>query len=71
MPPVTPFVASNTFRRSIDVINADDMTLAGDASFNGGIFLAMEVVDKALKGSMVGERMNSSFEREVREKEMD
>jgi hypothetical protein len=28
------------------------------------------VVDRALKGSMAGERMNNSFGREVREKEM-
>jgi hypothetical protein len=46
------------------------MTLAGGASFNGGIFLAATAVDSALKGSMVGERMNKSFRREVREKEM-
>jgi hypothetical protein len=46
------------------------MTLVGDASFNGGIFLAVAAVDKALKGSMTGERMNKSFVREVREKEM-
>jgi hypothetical protein len=46
------------------------MTLAGDASFNGEIFLAVAVVDRALKGSMAGERMNKSFGREVREKEM-
>jgi hypothetical protein len=46
------------------------MTLVGDASFNGGIFLAAAAVDRALKGSMAGERMNKSFGREVREKEM-
>jgi hypothetical protein len=46
------------------------MTLAGDGSVNGGIFLAVAVVDRALKGSMVGERMNKSFGREVRENEM-
>jgi hypothetical protein len=46
------------------------MTLVGDASFNGRIFLAVAVVDRALKGSMVGETMNKSFGREVREKEM-
>jgi hypothetical protein len=39
---------------------AHDMILAGGASFNDGIFLAAEVVDKALKGSVVGERMNES-----------
>jgi cystathionine beta-lyase family protein involved in aluminum resistance len=39
-------------------------------SFNSGIFLATTVVDRALKGSMVGERMNKSFGKEVREKEM-
>jgi hypothetical protein len=67
---VTSFAASKSFSRSIDVIEAHDMTLAGGASFNGGIFLVVAVVDRALKGSMVGERMNKSFGREVREKEM-
>jgi hypothetical protein len=52
------------------VINAHDMTLVGDVSFNGGIFLAVAVVDRTLKGSMAGKRMNKSFRREVREKEM-
>jgi hypothetical protein len=37
------------------------MTLSGDASFNGKIFLAAAAVDRVLKGSMVGERMNKSF----------
>jgi hypothetical protein len=46
------------------------MTLAGDASFNSGIFLAVVAVDRALKGSMVGERVNKSFGREVIEKEI-
>jgi hypothetical protein len=46
------------------------MTLAGGASFNGGIFIAATAVDRALKGSMAGERMNKSFGGEVREKEM-
>jgi hypothetical protein len=46
------------------------MTLAGVASFNGGIFLVTAVVDRALKGSMAGERMNKSFGREVRENEI-
>jgi hypothetical protein len=70
-PLVISFVASKSFCRSIDVSKTHDMTLAGDASFNGGIFLATTVVDKAMKGSMVaGERMNMSFGREVREKEM-
>jgi hypothetical protein len=46
------------------------MTLAGGASFNGGIFLAAAAVNRALKGSMVGEMINMSFGREVREKEM-
>jgi hypothetical protein len=46
------------------------MTLAGGASFNGWIFLAAAAVDRALKGSIVGERMNKIFGREVREKEM-
>jgi hypothetical protein len=46
------------------------MTLVRYACFNGGIFLTATVVDRALKGSMVGERMNKGFGREVREKEM-
>jgi hypothetical protein len=46
------------------------MTLAGDASFNSGIFLAAAVVDRALKGSLAGERMNKSFGRELWKKEM-
>jgi hypothetical protein len=46
------------------------MTLVGCASFNGGIFLAAAAVGKALKASMVGETMNKSFGREVREKNM-
>jgi hypothetical protein len=44
-PPVTSFTASKSFYRSVDVINTHDMTLASDASFNGGIFLAAAVVD--------------------------
>jgi hypothetical protein len=68
-PPVTSFAASKSFSRSVDATKAHDMTLVGDASFNGGIFLAVTAVDRALKGSMAGERMNKSFEREVREKE--
>jgi hypothetical protein len=46
------------------------MTLVGGASCNGEIFLAVAAVDRALKGSMARERMNKSFGREVREKEM-
>jgi hypothetical protein len=69
-PPVTSFVASKSFCRSVNAINATDMTLAGDACFNGRIFLMAAAVDRALKGSMAGERMNKSFGREVREKEM-
>jgi hypothetical protein len=69
-PPLTSLVASKSFSRSVDATKAHDMTMAGGASFNGGIFLAEAVVDRALKGSMVGERMNKSFGREVRKKEM-
>jgi hypothetical protein len=69
-PIVTSFVASKSFYRYVDVINTHDMTLVGDASFNGRIFLAMVAVDKTLKGSMAGERMNKSFGKEVREKEI-
>jgi hypothetical protein len=46
------------------------MALVGGASFNDGIFLVAATVDRALKGSMAGERMNKSFGREVTEKEM-
>jgi hypothetical protein len=60
-PSTMSFAASMSFCRSIDAINAHDMTLAGDASFNDGVFIAEAVVDRALKGSMVGERMNKSF----------
>jgi hypothetical protein len=67
---MTSFVASMSFCRSVNAIKAHDMTLAGDASFNSEIFLAMAAVDRGLKGSMVGERVNMSFGREVREKEM-
>jgi hypothetical protein len=69
-PPVTSFVASKSFSRSVDTTKAHDMTLVGGASFNGGTFLAVAAVDRALKGSMVGERMNKSCGREVREQEM-
>jgi hypothetical protein len=69
-PPVTSFTASRVFSRSIDVTKAHNTTLAGGASFNGGIFLAVAAVDRTLKGSMAEERMNKSFGREVGEKEM-
>jgi hypothetical protein len=69
-PLVTSFAASKSFSRPVDATKAHDKTLSGGASFNGGIFLVVAAVDRALKGSMAGERMNKSFEREVREKEM-
>jgi hypothetical protein len=59
-----------SFSRSFNATKAHDMTLEGGASFNGGIFLVVVAVDRALKGSMAGERMNKSFGREGREKEM-
>jgi hypothetical protein len=65
-PLVASFVASKALSRSVGVTKAHDMTLVGDASINGGIFLVAAAVDKALKGSMAGERMNKSFAREVR-----
>jgi hypothetical protein len=61
-PPVTSFAASKSFSRSIDVTKAHCMTLAGGVSFNGGIFRAVAAVDRALKGSMAGERMNKNLE---------
>jgi hypothetical protein len=67
---VTSLAASKSFSRSVDATKAHDMTLAGGASFNSGIFLATAAVDRALKESMERERMNKSFGREVREKEM-
>jgi hypothetical protein len=67
---MTSFSASRVFSRSVDVTKAHDMTLVGGASFNCGIFLAAATVDTALKGSMAGEKINKSFGREVREKEM-
>jgi hypothetical protein len=66
-PSVTSFAASKSFSRSVDVTKAHDMTLVGGASFNGWIFLAATTVDRALKGSMAGERMNKSFGRELKE----
>jgi hypothetical protein len=69
-PLVTSLAASKSFSRSVDATKAHDMTLAGGASFNSGIFLAVAAVDRALKGSMAGERMNKSFGRKVRENEM-
>jgi hypothetical protein len=65
-PPVTSFTSSKALYRSVDATKEHDMTLAGSASLNGVIFLTVAAVDKALKGSMVGERMNKSFGREVR-----
>jgi hypothetical protein len=65
-PPVTCFTTSKALSRSVDATKAHDITLAGGASLNGGIFLAVVAVDKALKESMAGERMNKSFGREVR-----
>jgi hypothetical protein len=61
-PLVTSFAASRVFSSSVDATKAHNMTLAGGASFNDGIFLAAAAVDKALKGSMVGKRMNKSLE---------
>jgi hypothetical protein len=69
-PSVTSFTASRVFSTSVDAIKEHDMTLVGGASFNGGIFLAAVAGDRAFEGSMIGERMNKSFGREVREKEM-
>jgi hypothetical protein len=69
-PSVTSFIASRAFSRSVDATKAHGMSLAGGASFNGGIFLAVAAVDRALKGSMVGDRMNKSYGRDLREKEM-
>jgi hypothetical protein len=69
-PPMTYFAASKSFCKSFDATNTHDMTLVGDTSFNGGIFIAAAAVDRALKGSVAGERVNKSFGREVTEKEM-
>jgi hypothetical protein len=51
-PPMRSFAASKFFCRSVDATKAHDMTLAGDASFSGGIFLVVAAVGRALKGSM-------------------
>jgi hypothetical protein len=64
---MTSFAAPKSFCGSVDVITTHDITLASDASFNNGIFLAAAAVDRALKGSMIGERMNKSLGREVME----
>jgi hypothetical protein len=63
-PPVTTFATSKSFCRSVNAINAHDMTLVCDASFNGDIFHVAVALDRALKGSNAGERMNKSFGRE-------
>jgi hypothetical protein len=68
--PVTSFAASKSFCSSVNATKAHDMTLAGDASSNGWIFLVAVAVDRALKESMAGERANKIFGREVRVKEM-
>jgi hypothetical protein len=65
-PPMTSFTASKARTRCVVATKEHDMTVAGGASLNSGIVLAITAVDKALKGSMVGERMNKSFGREVR-----
>jgi hypothetical protein len=52
------------------VTKAHNVTLAGDASFNGWIFLAVAAVDREFNGSMERERMNKSFGREGRQNEM-
>jgi hypothetical protein len=64
-PSVTSFAPSKALFRSVDETKAQDITIAGGTSLNDGIFLVAAVVDKALKGSMVGERMNKAFGREV------
>jgi hypothetical protein len=69
-PPVTSFIVSTSFSRSVDATKAYDMTMSSGASFNGGIFLAAAAVDRALKRSMAEERMNKIFGREVREQGM-
>jgi hypothetical protein len=63
---MTSFAASKARTRCVVATKEHDMTVAGGASLNSGIVLAITAVDKALKGSMVGERMNKSFGREVR-----
>jgi hypothetical protein len=63
---VTSIAASKTLSMSVDATKAHNMTLAGGASLNGGTFLVVEAIDRALKGSMAGERMNKSLGREVR-----
>jgi hypothetical protein len=62
-PPVTSFVASKALSRSVNATKAHDMTLAGGASLNGGIFLVVVVVDKALKGSTVERRWRKLWKR--------
>jgi hypothetical protein len=61
-PPVTSFVASKALSRSVNATKAHDMTLAGGASLNSGIFLVAAAVDKALKGSMAREEMKKALE---------
>jgi hypothetical protein len=44
-PLVTYLAASKSFCRSVDATKAHNMTLVGDASFNGGILLVAAAVD--------------------------
>jgi hypothetical protein len=61
-PPMTSFAASKSFSMSVDVISAQDVTLAGGASLNGGIILTVVVVDNALKGCMASEEMKKDLQ---------
>jgi hypothetical protein len=58
---MTSFAASKS-SMSVDVISAQDMTLAGGASLNGGIILMVVVVDNALKGCMASEEMKKDLQ---------
>jgi hypothetical protein len=53
-PPVTSFTTSKALSRFVDATKAHDMTLAGGASLNSGIFLVAAAVGKALKGFTIG-----------------
>jgi hypothetical protein len=59
---MTSFTASRVFSWSIDATKAHDMTLAGGASFNGGIFLAAVAVDSAWKGPLAGRELTRALE---------
>jgi hypothetical protein len=58
---MTSFAASKAFSKSVNPTTTHNATLAGGASLNGGIILALAAVDRALEGSMAREEMKKSL----------